>query len=144
MNDERVHAVEVVVHKPQAPIPQTVRRCGGGGPAVAARRSRFGDPGRRGAMTRVVLSIGSNLGDRVARLQSVVDGLGEAVVAISPIYETDPWGGVEQGPFLNAVLIAEDPDAATGRPGCAGRRSSSVPPTGCAASAGARAPSTST
>jgi 2-amino-4-hydroxy-6-hydroxymethyldihydropteridine diphosphokinase len=60
-------------------------------------------------MTRVVLSIGSNLGDRLARLQSVVDGLGEDVIAVSPVYETDPWGRVEQAPFLNAVLIAEDP-----------------------------------
>jgi 2-amino-4-hydroxy-6-hydroxymethyldihydropteridine diphosphokinase len=60
-------------------------------------------------MTRVVLSIGSNLGDRLARLQSVVDGLGGAVRAASPVYETDPWGGIDQGPFLNAVLIAEDP-----------------------------------
>ncbi|SPM34219.1 7,8-dihydro-6-hydroxymethylpterin-pyrophosphokinase [Mycobacterium rhizamassiliense] len=60
-------------------------------------------------MTRVVLSIGSNLGDRLARLQSVIDGLGEAIRAVSPVYETDPWGGVEQAPFLNAVLIAEDP-----------------------------------
>ncbi|ORV86121.1 2-amino-4-hydroxy-6-hydroxymethyldihydropteridine pyrophosphokinase [Mycobacterium interjectum] len=60
-------------------------------------------------MTRVVLSIGSNLGDRLARLQSVVDGLGEAVVAVSPVYETDPWGRVEQAPFLNAALIAQDP-----------------------------------
>ncbi|OMC40346.1 2-amino-4-hydroxy-6-hydroxymethyldihydropteridine diphosphokinase [Mycobacterium sp. IS-1264] len=61
-------------------------------------------------MTRVVLSIGSNLGDRLARLQSVVDGLGDAVLAVSPVYETDPWGGVEQAPFLNAVVIADDPD----------------------------------
>ncbi|HYB80261.1 MAG TPA: 2-amino-4-hydroxy-6-hydroxymethyldihydropteridine diphosphokinase [Mycobacterium sp.] len=60
-------------------------------------------------MTRVVLSIGSNLGDRLARLQSVVDGLGEAVVAVSPVYETDPWGRVDQAPFFNAVLIADDP-----------------------------------
>ena len=60
-------------------------------------------------MTRVVLSIGSNLGDRLARLQSVVDGLGDAVLAVSPVYETAPWGGVEQAPFLNAVLIADDP-----------------------------------
>jgi 2-amino-4-hydroxy-6-hydroxymethyldihydropteridine diphosphokinase len=60
-------------------------------------------------MTRVVLSIGSNLGDRLARLQSVVDGLEDELVAVSPIYETDPWGGVEQAPFLNAVLIADDP-----------------------------------
>lgn len=60
-------------------------------------------------MTRVVLSIGSNLGDRLARLQSVVDGLGTAVLAVSPVYETDPWGRVDQAPFLNAVLIADDP-----------------------------------
>lgn len=60
-------------------------------------------------MTRVVLSIGSNLGDRLARLQSVVDGLAAAVRAVSPVYETDAWGGVEQDPFLNAVLIADDP-----------------------------------
>jgi 2-amino-4-hydroxy-6-hydroxymethyldihydropteridine diphosphokinase len=60
-------------------------------------------------MTSVVLSIGSNLGDRLARLQSVVDGLGGAVRAVSPVYETDPWGGVEQGAFLNAVVIADDP-----------------------------------
>ncbi|MHC9295552.1 2-amino-4-hydroxy-6-hydroxymethyldihydropteridine diphosphokinase [Mycobacterium sp. LTG2003] len=60
-------------------------------------------------MSRVVLSIGSNLGDRLARLQSVLDGLGPAVRAVSPVYETAAWGGVEQGPFLNAVLIADDP-----------------------------------
>ncbi len=59
-------------------------------------------------MTRVVLSVGSNLGDRLARLQAAVDGLGAAVRAVSPVYETDAWGGVEQDAFLNAVLIAED------------------------------------
>jgi 2-amino-4-hydroxy-6-hydroxymethyldihydropteridine diphosphokinase len=60
-------------------------------------------------MTSVVLSIGSNLGDPFARLQSVVEGLAGTVRAVSPVYETKPWGGVEQGAFLNAVLIAEDP-----------------------------------
>jgi 2-amino-4-hydroxy-6-hydroxymethyldihydropteridine diphosphokinase len=60
-------------------------------------------------VTRVVLSIGSNIGDRLAHLQSVVDGLGAAVLGVSPVYETAAWGGVEQGPFLNAVLIADDP-----------------------------------
>nr|WP_090345707.1 2-amino-4-hydroxy-6-hydroxymethyldihydropteridine diphosphokinase [Mycolicibacterium malmesburyense]CRL78235.1 2-amino-4-hydroxy-6-hydroxymethyldihydropteridinepyrophosphokinase [Mycolicibacterium malmesburyense] len=60
-------------------------------------------------MTIAVLSIGSNLGDRLAMLRSVADGLGDALRAASPVYETAPWGGVEQGPFLNAVLIAEDP-----------------------------------
>ncbi|MUL79684.1 2-amino-4-hydroxy-6-hydroxymethyldihydropteridine diphosphokinase [Mycolicibacterium sp. CBMA 226] len=61
-------------------------------------------------MASVVLSIGSNLGDRLAHLQSVVSGLGNAVRAVSPVYETDAWGGVAQGPFLNAVLLADDPE----------------------------------
>lgn len=60
-------------------------------------------------MTRVVLSIGSNVGHRLARLQSVLDGLGAAVRSVSPVYETAAWGGVEQGAFLNAVLVADDP-----------------------------------
>ncbi|MEH3141502.1 MAG: 2-amino-4-hydroxy-6-hydroxymethyldihydropteridine diphosphokinase [Mycobacterium kyogaense] len=59
-------------------------------------------------MTSVVLSIGSNLGDRLAHLQSVLDGLGDAVTAVSPVYETAAWGGVEQGAFFNAVVLAED------------------------------------
>lgn len=60
-------------------------------------------------MTRVVLSVGSNLGDRVMWLQTVADRAGAALRAASPVYETDPWGDLEQGPFLNAVLIADDP-----------------------------------
>jgi 2-amino-4-hydroxy-6-hydroxymethyldihydropteridine diphosphokinase len=59
-------------------------------------------------MTSVVLSIGSNIGDRLGYLQSVVDGLGASVCGVSPVYETEAWGGVDQGPFLNAVLIADD------------------------------------
>lgn len=62
-------------------------------------------------MTRAVLSIGSNIGDSVAHLQSVVDGLGSSVVAVSPVYSTAPWGGVEQQDFLNAVIVVDDPDA---------------------------------
>lgn len=61
-------------------------------------------------MTRAVLSIGSNIGDRIAQLRSVVAGLGERVVAVSPVYATDPWGGVDQDDFLNAVVVADDPD----------------------------------
>jgi 2-amino-4-hydroxy-6-hydroxymethyldihydropteridine diphosphokinase len=60
-------------------------------------------------VTRVVLSIGSNLGDRLSRLQSVVDALGDTVRAVSPVFETDAWGPVEQDRFLNAVVIADDP-----------------------------------
>lgn len=57
--------------------------------------------------TTVVLSIGSNLGDRLAHLQSVVDGLGDSVRVVSPVFETDPWGGVDQEAFLNAIVIAD-------------------------------------
>lgn len=48
-------------------------------------------------MTRVVLSVGSNLGDRLARLRSVADGLGDALIAASPIYEADPGVGWSRG-----------------------------------------------
>jgi 2-amino-4-hydroxy-6-hydroxymethyldihydropteridine diphosphokinase len=61
-------------------------------------------------MTVAVLSLGANLGDRLANLQSAVTGLGPAVRAVSPVYETTPWGGVEQPDFLNAVVIAAQHD----------------------------------
>ncbi|MFD9740339.1 2-amino-4-hydroxy-6-hydroxymethyldihydropteridine diphosphokinase [Umezawaea sp. NPDC059074] len=61
-------------------------------------------------MTRAVLSIGSNLGDRLAYLQLAVDGFADVLVAVSPVYETAPWGVLDQDDFLNAVLVVEDPD----------------------------------
>jgi len=61
-------------------------------------------------VSSAVLSIGSNLGDRLAHLQSVLDELGPAVTACSSVYSTAPWGGVEQDDFLNAVVLV---DAAT-------------------------------
>lgn len=61
-------------------------------------------------MTRAVLSLGSNLGDRIAQLRGVVADLGPALRACSPVYETAPWGVTDQPDFLNAVVIAEDPD----------------------------------
>lgn len=60
-------------------------------------------------MSRAVLSLGSNLGDRLGFLRSVLDGLGEAVVAVSSVYETEPWGVTDQPEFLNAVCIVDDP-----------------------------------
>lgn len=62
-------------------------------------------------MSRAVLSIGSNLGDRLATLQGAVDRFRPWLVAVSAVYETAPWGPVEQDDFLNAVLIADDPAA---------------------------------
>jgi 2-amino-4-hydroxy-6-hydroxymethyldihydropteridine diphosphokinase len=60
-------------------------------------------------MSSAVLSIGSNLGDRVARLQDAVDAHRPWLVAVSPVYETAPWGPVPQEDYLNAVLIVHDP-----------------------------------
>ncbi|WP_031158035.1 2-amino-4-hydroxy-6-hydroxymethyldihydropteridine diphosphokinase [Streptosporangium roseum] len=60
---------------------------------------------------KVVLALGSNLGDRFETLQGALDSLFDApgleFVAVSPVYETDPFGGPEQGPYLNAVVIAQ-------------------------------------
>ncbi|MET8332893.1 2-amino-4-hydroxy-6-hydroxymethyldihydropteridine diphosphokinase [Streptosporangium canum] len=60
---------------------------------------------------KVVLALGSNLGDRFDTLQGALDSLFDApgleFVAVSPVYETDPFGGPEQGPYLNAVVIAQ-------------------------------------
>jgi 2-amino-4-hydroxy-6-hydroxymethyldihydropteridine diphosphokinase len=56
-------------------------------------------------MSRAVLSLGSNLDDRLANLQLAVTGFGADAVAVSSVYETAPWGGVDQPDFLNAVLV---------------------------------------
>ena len=54
-----------------------------------------------------VLSLGSNLGDRRAHLSAALALLGP--VAVSPVYETAPVGGVVQADFLNLVaLVADD------------------------------------
>ncbi|WP_421118378.1 2-amino-4-hydroxy-6-hydroxymethyldihydropteridine diphosphokinase [Aquihabitans daechungensis] len=55
-------------------------------------------------MTRAFLSLGSNLGDRRQFLAEAVGSLGTSVVAVSPVYETDPVGGPDQGRFLNIVV----------------------------------------
>jgi 2-amino-4-hydroxy-6-hydroxymethyldihydropteridine diphosphokinase len=59
-------------------------------------------------VTRAVLSVGSNLGDRLAHLRSVLVAAGPALVAASGVYETAPWGVTDQDDFLNAVLIVDD------------------------------------
>ena len=59
--------------------------------------------------TRAVLSLGSNLGDRLGTLQGCVLALAQRpdvdVLAISPLYQTAPVGGPPQPDYLNAVLI---------------------------------------
>ncbi|KKO81433.1 MULTISPECIES: 2-amino-4-hydroxy-6-hydroxymethyldihydropteridine diphosphokinase [Corynebacterium] len=56
---------------------------------------------------RAVLSIGSNMEDRCALLQTVFDEFAEETVAASPVFATPPWGVTDQDEFLNAVLIVD-------------------------------------
>jgi 2-amino-4-hydroxy-6-hydroxymethyldihydropteridine diphosphokinase len=62
-------------------------------------------------VSRAYLALGSNLGDRLAHLQSAVDGIAAAegveVVAVSRVYETAPVGGPPQDAFLNAVVAID-------------------------------------
>lgn len=60
---------------------------------------------RHGLARRVVLGLGSNVGDRAGHLRAAVDAWGAEVEALSDVYETAPVGGPDQGPFLNLVLV---------------------------------------
>jgi 2-amino-4-hydroxy-6-hydroxymethyldihydropteridine diphosphokinase len=58
----------------------------------------------------VYLSLGSNIGDRQAKLQAAVDQLSSCdlrVLRVSPIYETEPLELTAQRWFLNLVVEAE-------------------------------------
>jgi 2-amino-4-hydroxy-6-hydroxymethyldihydropteridine diphosphokinase len=60
---------------------------------------------------KATISLGSNLGDRFAYLQNALDAINEMtgtqVHSVSPVFETDPVGGPEQGQFLNAVAVVK-------------------------------------
>ncbi|MFE0252160.1 2-amino-4-hydroxy-6-hydroxymethyldihydropteridine diphosphokinase [Streptomyces sp. NPDC059010] len=60
---------------------------------------------------RAVISLGANLGNRLETLQGAVDALedtpGVRIKAVSPVYETEPWG-VEPGTqpsYFNAIVV---------------------------------------
>ncbi|MGW7272133.1 2-amino-4-hydroxy-6-hydroxymethyldihydropteridine diphosphokinase [Streptomyces sp. NPDC054864] len=62
---------------------------------------------------RAVISLGSNLGNRLETLQGAIDALedtpGLRVKAVSPVYETEPWG-VDPGSqpsYFNAVVVVK-------------------------------------
>ncbi|WP_336921287.1 2-amino-4-hydroxy-6-hydroxymethyldihydropteridine diphosphokinase [Aquipuribacter sp. SD81] len=104
--DERVEAVTVVVHKPQAPVgvpfdDVTVR-------VVRTRDDAVADAVPDAPLLGV-LALGANLGDPYATLHqavldlAAVDGL--EVLEASPVVDTAPVGGPEQGRYLNAVLL---------------------------------------
>ncbi|MET9803323.1 2-amino-4-hydroxy-6-hydroxymethyldihydropteridine diphosphokinase [Streptomyces sp. NPDC006368] len=62
---------------------------------------------------RAVISLGANLGNRLETLQGAIDALedtpGVRVKAVSPVYETEPWG-VDPGSqpsYFNAVVVVK-------------------------------------
>jgi len=61
---------------------------------------------------RAVLSLGSNLGDRLQSIQGAVSSLADTpdvwVTAVSPVYETEPVDSPpDAGPYLNAVVLLD-------------------------------------
>ena len=62
-------------------------------------------------MSRVFLSLGSNLGDRLSNIQQAVSSLSMSehikIVKTSSFYETQPWGNKNQEWFINAALALD-------------------------------------
>ncbi len=62
-------------------------------------------------MSRALLALGSNLGDRMDYLCRAVQAMEQLphteVQAVSRVYETDPVGYADQPSFLNAVMLVE-------------------------------------
>jgi len=70
------------------------------------------------AVTNAYVGLGSNLGDRLANLSAAIRRIerigGVEVMAVSHVYESEPWGVEEQPPFANAVaLLVTNLDAET-------------------------------
>jgi 2-amino-4-hydroxy-6-hydroxymethyldihydropteridine diphosphokinase len=57
----------------------------------------------------IYLSLGSNLGDRLANLQNAISSLPPNIQPLtrSSVYETSPWGYSDQPDFYNQVIKAE-------------------------------------
>ncbi len=61
-------------------------------------------------MDSIVLSLGTNKGDREAYLEQaheLLKGKGISVLKASSVYESEPVGYADQGDFLNQLLIVE-------------------------------------
>lgn len=58
---------------------------------------------------KVVIALGSNLGNREELIDSAINALKRDVEVskISTLIETDPVGGPKQGRYLNGVLVGE-------------------------------------
>ncbi|MEJ2262895.1 MAG: 2-amino-4-hydroxy-6-hydroxymethyldihydropteridine diphosphokinase [Anaerolineales bacterium] len=57
----------------------------------------------------VYLALGTNLGDRLSNLEQAITAMPPEILPLecSPVYETPPWGYIDQPAFLNQVIEAE-------------------------------------
>ena len=57
----------------------------------------------------IILSIGTNIGDRQANIANAITALAQIgkVVTVSPIYTSEPWGFESENGFYNIALILE-------------------------------------
>lgn len=63
-------------------------------------------------MNKVILSLGSNLGERFKNLEIALNLIGQNIGEIetrSSIYKTEPWGIREQPEYLNMVVMVNTP-----------------------------------
>lgn len=59
---------------------------------------------------RAYIGLGANVGDRRAHIETALAAMtarGLRLVAVSPLYETEPWGLLDQPRFLNAACAVE-------------------------------------
>jgi 2-amino-4-hydroxy-6-hydroxymethyldihydropteridine diphosphokinase len=59
-------------------------------------------------MQTVYLGLGSNKGERISYIENAIEEISRLpstnITVISGIYETEPWGNIEQEDYLNAVI----------------------------------------
>ena len=60
--------------------------------------------GRHPGASEAWIGLGANVGDRRAAILAAVGYFGSSVDGLSPLYETAPWGILNQPWFLNGVL----------------------------------------
>lgn len=60
-------------------------------------------------MSKIILSLGSNMGDKKTALENAVVKLKEKaeILRLSPIFETAPWGNTNQDSFYNMCAEIE-------------------------------------
>ena len=90
-----VEKVSLEVKKPWAPVPLPLDTCS----VKLVRQKR-----------KAFIALGSNQGSPTANLDAALEKMAEQnirILQVSSRIETEPWGGVEQDPFLNQVVEVE-------------------------------------